>query len=157
TVPTPQTIASLRRDADAHRCLTEALATAYATGHHLDFAGRRSRPYRSLDLPTYPFQRRSYWFPATTDPVPSRRQRVIEAEPAEARTGDWLTGVPPEHRLDCITELIRTEIGDALRMPAAEIDPSVEFIGLGMDSMIAMELRRRLQAALGTEVPASLL
>ena len=41
-------------------------------------------------------------------------------------------------------------------MPVDEIDPDAEFISLGMDSLTAMDLRRRLQAALGTEIPASL-
>ena len=156
TAPTPPTIASLRRDADAGRCFTEALATAYTTGHRLDFAGRRTRPYRSFDLPTYPFQHRSYWFPVGTAQAPSGAARTIESAPATARIGDWLADVPPEQRMDRITELILTELGDALRMPVAEIDPHADFIALGLDSMIAMELRSRLQAALGTAVPASL-
>ncbi len=64
--------------------------------------------------------------------------------------------MPPELRLDRITEVVLTELGDALRMPAAGLDPAAELIALGMDSLIAMELRRRLQAAFGIEVPASL-
>src|SRR5262249_17449074 len=114
TAAAPHAIASLRRDADAQRCFTEALGTAYTTGHQLDFAGRRSRPYRSLDLPTYPFQRRAYWFPTTRTQAPSRQAQVIESTPAEARTGDWLTKVAPDQRLDRITELIRAELADAL-------------------------------------------
>ena len=156
TAPTPHVIASLRLDADAHRCLTEALATAYTTGHRLDFAGRRPRPHRPLDLPTYPFQRRAYWFPTTAVPTPLGRAAAVESAPVEALAGDWLTGVAPELRLDRITELIRAELGNALRVPAADIDPAAEFIALGMDSLIAMELRSRLQAALDTAIPASL-
>jgi acyl transferase domain-containing protein len=64
--------------------LTEALATAYTAGHQLDFAGRRPRPYRSLDLPIYPFQRRAYWFPATTVPAPKGRPTATGSSPAEA-------------------------------------------------------------------------
>jgi amino acid adenylation domain-containing protein len=164
TAPTPQTIASLRRDADAHRCLTEALAGAYASGHRLDFAGRSPRPRRSVDLPTYPFQHRTYWFPAYTAPELNSRARAgtswsgeaAEPRPVEARTGKSLDGVPPEQMLERITELIVAELADALRTPAAEIDPGAEFMSLGMDSLTAMDLRRRLLAALGTEVPASL-
>ena len=44
SAPTPQTIASLRRETDDRRCLTEALAAAYTSGHRLDFVGRCARP-----------------------------------------------------------------------------------------------------------------
>jgi amino acid adenylation domain-containing protein len=172
-VPTPQTIASLRRDIDAHRCLTEALATAYVSGHRLDFAGRYARPNRPVDLPTYPFQHRTYWFPAYTAPELNSRARAgaswtgdseaglarsspaDEAPPVEAET-DWLLEEPPEQRLTRITDVVVAELANALRMSADEIDADAEFISLGMDSLTAMDLRRRLQAALGTELPASL-
>ncbi len=172
---TPHTIASLRRDTDARRCMTEALAAAYASGHRLDFAARRVRPNRLVDLPTYPFQHRTYWFPAYTAPDLNSRARavsswsggapegvarsedaVVDARPVTARTGDWLLGVPPEQRLERVTELIVAELSDALRTPVSELDPGAEFLSLGMDSLTAMDLRRRLQAALGTEVPASM-
>jgi len=156
TEPTPQVITSLRRDADAHRCFTEALAAAYIAGHRLDFVGRRPRPHRSLDLPTYPFQRRAYWFPTAAVPAPSGRAQVDALAPTASRAGDWLTGAPPEQRLDRITDLLRTELGEALRVTADEIDPAAEFMALGMDSLIAMELRRRVQVAFGLAVPASL-
>ncbi len=66
----PHTIASLRRDVDAQRCFSEALAAAYAAGYPLDFAARYHGVHR-LDLPTYPFQRRAYWFPTTAAPLTS--------------------------------------------------------------------------------------
>ena len=167
TAPTPQTIASLRRDTDAHRCLTEALAAAYASGHRLDFAGRSPRPRRSVDLPTYPFQHRTYWFPAYTAPELNSRARAgtsWSGEAAQPRSrvaarrpaSHWCSAYRPSRGWTAITELIVAELADALRIPAAEIDPGAEFMSLGMDSLTAMDLRRRLQAALGTEVPASL-
>src|SRR5215213_4744432 len=69
---------------------------------------------------------------------------------------DWLTGVSAEQGVAGITELIRAELGHALRVSPTEIEPTAEFMSIGMDSMIAVELRSRLQAALGTAVPASL-
>ncbi|ABM11838.1 amino acid adenylation domain [Mycolicibacterium vanbaalenii PYR-1] len=154
TAPVPTAIASLRRDADAHRCFTDALGVAYTTGHRLDFAGHLGRR-RTLDLPTYPFEHRAYWFPTTkVHTLPAGGG--VESPAAESNTGDWLTGMSDEQRIDRIIELTRTELGNALRVAPAEIDPTAEFMTIGMDSMIAMELRGRLQAALGTPVPASL-
>ncbi|WP_264990832.1 type I polyketide synthase, partial [Mycobacterium kiyosense] len=58
----PRAIASLRRNGADHRQITEALATAYTVGHLPDFGALQHRPADKLDLPTYPFQHRSYWF-----------------------------------------------------------------------------------------------
>ncbi|WP_082968961.1 type I polyketide synthase [Mycobacterium sp. E2699] len=57
----PRAIASLRRNTADHRQLTEALADAYVLGHLPDF-GAAAGPARKLDLPTYPFQHRQYWY-----------------------------------------------------------------------------------------------
>ncbi|WP_082973512.1 type I polyketide synthase [Mycobacterium sp. E2327] len=57
----PRAIASLRRGAADHRQIGEALAGAYVMGHLPDFAAVTG-PARKLDLPTYPFQHREYWY-----------------------------------------------------------------------------------------------
>lgn len=57
---TPKTIVSLRKGANAQRQITEALATAYISGHRPDFAATHTTANR-VELPTYPFQRRRFW------------------------------------------------------------------------------------------------
>ncbi|MGV0714051.1 type I polyketide synthase [Mycolicibacterium sp. XJ662] len=57
----PRAIASLRRNVADHRQITEAVANAYVAGHRPDFATLVG-PARKIDLPTYPFQHRQYWF-----------------------------------------------------------------------------------------------
>ncbi len=58
----PRAITSLRRNTADHRQITEAVADAYVLGHLPDFAAFRRPDARKLDLPTYPFERRHYWF-----------------------------------------------------------------------------------------------
>ncbi|CAM5707027.1 type I polyketide synthase [Mycolicibacterium aubagnense] len=58
----PRAIASLRRKGADHRQITEALATTYTAGHLPDFAAVRPGSTHKFDLPTYPFQRKTYWF-----------------------------------------------------------------------------------------------
>ena len=58
---TPRAIPSLRKGSDARRQIAEAVAAAYVAGHRPDFAAQHDRPGRKLELPTYPFQHRSYW------------------------------------------------------------------------------------------------
>lgn len=58
----PRVITSLRRNTADHRQITEAVADAYVLGHLPDYAAFRRPHARKLDLPTYPFERRQYWF-----------------------------------------------------------------------------------------------
>jgi len=58
----PKAIAPLRRSTADHRQLTEALADAYVLGLTPRFAAPGCPSARKLDLPTYPFERRQYWF-----------------------------------------------------------------------------------------------
>ena len=50
---------------------------------------------------------------------------------------------------------MRTEIGHALHMSPEEIGAHATFATLGVDSLLAMELRSRLQAALGAAIPVA--
>lgn len=59
---TPKAIPSLRRNRGDHRQIAEALAGAYVAGHLPDFGALADGSARKLDLPTYPFQHRQYWF-----------------------------------------------------------------------------------------------
>ncbi|EHB55431.1 6-deoxyerythronolide-B synthase., NADPH:quinone reductase [Mycolicibacterium rhodesiae JS60] len=58
----PKAVPSLRRNGADHRQVTEALANVYVAGHLPDFAALIPHPAHKLDLPTYPFQHRQYWF-----------------------------------------------------------------------------------------------
>ncbi|WP_319454754.1 MULTISPECIES: SDR family NAD(P)-dependent oxidoreductase [unclassified Mycobacterium] len=57
----PRAIASARKGVDARHQMTEAVAAAYVAGHRPNFAALARGPRRRLELPTYPFQRRSFW------------------------------------------------------------------------------------------------
>ncbi|MGC2565069.1 MAG: SDR family NAD(P)-dependent oxidoreductase, partial [Mycobacterium sp.] len=72
---TPRAIASLRKNTADHRQITEALADAYALGHLPDFGAVRQGPARKLDLPTYPFQHRQYWYRENRE-LPTQQSHV---------------------------------------------------------------------------------
>ncbi|MDT5020582.1 MAG: hypothetical protein QOI33_1106, partial [Mycobacterium sp.] len=72
---TPRAIASLRKNTADHRQITEALADAYALGHLPDFGAVQHGPARKLDLPTYPFQHRQYWFRENRE-LPTQQSHV---------------------------------------------------------------------------------
>ncbi|MDT5219601.1 MAG: hypothetical protein QOF15_1706, partial [Mycobacterium sp.] len=71
--------ASLRRNTAEHRHITEAVADAYVLGLLPEFAAFRQPHARKLDLPTYPFEHRQYWFRDNRDPASQK-------QPLAART-----------------------------------------------------------------------
>lgn len=69
----PRAIASLRRNVVDHRQIAEAVADAYVQGHVPDFAAFQQTPARKVDLPTYPFEHRQYWFKDDREPAGEER------------------------------------------------------------------------------------
>ncbi|MEV0669429.1 type I polyketide synthase [Mycobacterium sp. NPDC050441] len=71
----PRVIASLRRNTTDQRQITEAVADAYVLGHLPEFSAFRHPHARKLDLPTYPFEHRQYWYRDNRE-EPNQRQHV---------------------------------------------------------------------------------
>lgn len=83
----PRAIASMRRNANDHNQITDALADTYIAGHRPDFAAYQHGRGHRVDLPTYPFERQTYWFEGrkarTTDAVRTETVRLLEEERVE--------------------------------------------------------------------------
>nr|WP_223243041.1 type I polyketide synthase [Streptomyces sp. CBMA123] len=103
---------------------------------------------RPVSLPTYAFQRRAYWLAAqasvSAPPSPGDEPSPVLAP---AGTGGH-DGV--------LRELVLTETAAVLGRTAAELGTAQSFKDLGVDSVKAVELRDRLAAATGAELPATL-
>ncbi len=85
---------SLRRGREDWTTMLEGLAQLYAAGVEVDWRGFEDEfPRRKVTLPTYPFQRRRYWFDESPDsasqtsPAPSRPTQSTAA--AKNRFDDW--------------------------------------------------------------------
>lgn len=91
----PRVIASLRPNTADQRQITEALADAYVSGHLPDFDALRQPNARKVDLPTYPFEHREYWFRDDRQPV-ARHHKNERPAAAPERT----VGQPTEDRYE---------------------------------------------------------
>ena len=60
-------------------------------------------------------------------------------------------------RVPMMESLIRGHLARALRLPAERIDSDTPFISLGLDSLMSLEVRNRLESELGVALPATLI
>jgi acyl transferase domain-containing protein/acyl carrier protein len=74
----------------------------------------------------------------------------------DAGGGDWrerLEGLPPDEASALIATLLREEIGRVLMLPPDRIERDRPLASLGMDSLMAVELRAALEARLDIRLP----
>jgi acyl transferase domain-containing protein len=155
-------LTSLRREDGTDRAVLDALARGYAAGLRVDWPSfHKGHEGRRISLPTYAFARDRYWLPVGR-PAPAEESaapdRVVRAaapdrapfDPGALRTEDATA------RRAVIAELVRERLAAALsyRDPA-DIDLDVDFGELGVDSLVAVEVRKALSAALPVDCPAS--
>jgi polyketide synthase 12 len=84
--------------------------------------------------------------PTNTEPGPSGagavRRDLLAVEPGRRRSAILMT--------HC-----RAEAGRVLKLDPAQIDPTAPLAGMGFDSLMSLELRRRLERSLHLELPAT--
>ena len=107
---------------------------------------------KPVDLPTYPFDHKRYWKPLSVESPAPTAPVVPAAEPVPSPPP--ASHAEPEQAL---VELVRSEVAALLDYPSADdVAPRTTFQDLGFDSIAALDLQTRLQAATGLALPATL-
>ncbi|MCC3779070.1 hypothetical protein K6I33_004529 [Streptomyces sp. UNOB3_S3] len=161
-----------REEGDDAATLARTLAEGFARGADVDwsrlFDGTGAR---RIPLPTYAFQHRRFWLPATgtqtsgpasTDAQDSPARTAVEAPAIEALAVEAPAVEAPADEspaaltADELLALVRTEAATALGHGTLEDVPADSaFDEIGFDSLAAIELTAALSGAVGTEVPTS--
>jgi acyl transferase domain-containing protein len=125
----PGGLGALTAGTSAVESLLSLLGTLYRRGLEIDW--RRLYPHaRIVSLPAYPFERRRHWL----------------SDPASAGAPVEGTGLPA---------YVTGAVADTLGLDIALVTAEANFETLGMTSLDATELRRRLQADLGVPIPSA--
>jgi acyl transferase domain-containing protein len=135
-----------------------ALGGCYLRGVPVDWRavyGGQTR--RRVALPTYPFERQRYWIanaPATTSPAAAavypEQVAALDANRAEsARRREALADALPADRDELLFAFVRDHVRAVLQITAdGGPDRRHRLIDLGLDSLMVVELRNRLEAGL---------
>ncbi|MGW1564581.1 type I polyketide synthase, partial [Streptomyces sp. NPDC002144] len=147
--------------------LLSALGELHAHGVPVDW--QRAVPGRRVELPTYAFQRASYWLSATGSAPAAfvEGEGDAQARPAEdsaaqqvagGSPAELLAGLSRPERERAVADLVRREVAAVLQYTSTEsVDLDITFRELGFDSLTGVELRNRLSAASGLRMPPTLI
>ncbi|WP_051966419.1 type I polyketide synthase [Kitasatospora mediocidica] len=154
-------VPALRTGIAEDRTVPAALAQLYTRGTNVDWSallvgGRR------VELPTYAFQRRSYWLEATTT-VEENVETLDQGLGARQALAARLLPLSETEQLDLLLELILTESEQARTEQSPdeffeeELDQDSPYFEVGFNSLSAVELRNRLVAVTGLQLSPMLL
>ncbi len=149
-----------RKQADVDAIL-EAVAGLYAGGVQVDWAAFYPGQHPRIRLPLYPFQRKRYWFGARPtagalekEKEMARAEMAVEDEaPATPLIPERLREATVEEREELLTAYLRQQVGRVLRMAPDDIPADQPLIYLGMDSIMAVELKNVVERELRVEIP----
>ncbi|MET8681776.1 beta-ketoacyl synthase N-terminal-like domain-containing protein, partial [Streptomyces sp. NPDC004647] len=148
-VPTSDTdlaVALQHRDRPEPQALLTGLAEAWAAGVSVDWAETVGEA-RTVDLPTYAFQRRRYWL----DERPAAGEAEQHLSSATLALRERIRTEPDGFLVRWLADHMAETTG------AAPADPDATFRDLGLDSVLSVQLRNRLVSATGLRMPASIL
>ncbi|MEV4148838.1 type I polyketide synthase [Amycolatopsis sp. NPDC049691] len=92
------------------------------------------------------------------DELPEVRRVVEEPGTPDSSAKHYLSGLGEAARAEALLDLVRAETAAVLGYPGpGSIEPDRAFRDLGVDSLIALEVRNRLVAATGLKLPAVVL
>lgn len=170
---------SLRQNQDDWQILLDSLGKLYLQGADVNWTGfDEGYIRRKVSLPNTPFDRQRYWLeplnrkvdsPVTIAPVPSkfvpqRKNGNNHHKPQPAQipvTGldrSALLSAEPTQRRTVLEDFLQKQTARILGMDAARLDLSQPLDTMGLDSLMAMELKNSLERAFGVNLSvASLL
>ena len=173
--------------ADEWQTLLESLGQFWAAGYDADWAAFETPyPRRKVAAPTYPFQRERHWNEsplaalrrsgwvtgtppgievagsAPDEPAGGAFPESASGQDAEAATPAGPTraeilDAPFEMRRGLLIDAIRMRIANVLALPPGRIAADQQLNHLGLDSIMAIELKSAVETELGVDLPISAL
>ncbi|MFJ8747522.1 type I polyketide synthase [Embleya sp. NPDC127516] len=147
-------LSSARRDRDEVEAVVGSLAQLHVRGGAVDWNALFGARLR-VDLPTYAFRRQRYWLnssPAATS-AQAAPTRLPAGEDHLVPLSDLLATASDDDARALVLEHVVEKVAVVLGHPSAEtVDPDQEFKDVGFDSLLAVELSKRLSASTGLKL-----
>jgi acyl transferase domain-containing protein/surfactin synthase thioesterase subunit len=155
---------SLRRHTEERAVMLASLGALYTHGYPVDWHKLYPEGGETVPLPTYPWQRSRYWVETVPEVTPQSPTRS-EASPQDRSSVTAETGTPPIWGLSRQELLETLECDRPQRLKAfyqallakvmgiQQVEAQATLLGLGLDSLMAVELHRQIEVHLGVAIP----
>ncbi|MDX3696453.1 alpha/beta fold hydrolase [Streptomyces europaeiscabiei] len=160
--PAVEAVPLLRRDHPEQHSTFEALARLHVRGARVDWSAVLDVPAGPhVDLPTYAFQSRRFWPDGTLPAAGSTADGAGEErspDDAAARLHERLAPLTAGAREDALRTLVAQHVATALgHTDTTEVEEAFSLPELGIESVMAAEIRVLLQTATGAQLPSTAL
>ncbi|WP_438004841.1 beta-ketoacyl synthase N-terminal-like domain-containing protein [Sorangium sp. So ce321] len=161
-------VSSLRRGLPARRCLLQSLGALHAHGHAVEWKRLYPAGGRCVSLPTYAWQRTRHWVQRERPEAPDApgAPRASGGAPAPEPAGgaaasplvERLRAATADERRRLLEGWLQTSVAQTLGLDGPErIAPGASLLDLGLDSLMSLELRNRLELSFKVKLPVNLL
>ncbi len=134
---------SLRPGQSDERAILSALGGVYARGINVDWAAfHGGEELRKIDLPAYAFDRQRYWIDLPTIPTREASSPAPALAPAQRASSPLAPA-----------DLVHQHAARIIGLAPAQLDPAQPLNTLGLDSLMATQLKNAIETDLGVSLP----
>ncbi len=163
-------VASLKQGQNDWQMLLNSLGQLYVAGVNIDWRGFDRDYHRQLvSIPNYPFQRQRYWVEGTVqkraniatdasqamdhEPEMKSQARADETTPQPMLTRQAVLDAAPDRQVDLVTSFLKQQLAAVMGLNIQRIDDHQPVNNLGLDSIMAIELKNKIERQLEVEYP----
>ncbi|MFL9458790.1 aminotransferase class III-fold pyridoxal phosphate-dependent enzyme [Tolypothrix bouteillei VB521301_2] len=149
-------LSSLTQEKDNWRLLLFSLSSLYVQGADINWMGfDEGYLRRVLSLPTYPFQRKSYWFenfPLNGNKLNGNQDQSENNKSREKENQFEMTTPSTKIPRDKILFQLRSLVANLLKTAPEEVGISTYFLEMGADSIALMDAIRAIENTYGFKI-----
>lgn len=161
-------LASLYQNKSEYAAMFEALGTLYTFGYKINWDALYPNEGRCVQLPTYPWQRERLWLDwidiKTMSTAPEllieaykQRDENLIANKVSSITRKIILDAEHGQRQQLLQSYLCEQVASVLGLPVSNLNSQLSLNKLGLDSITALEVKYRIEANLGVNIPITIL
>ena len=129
--------------------LLKTIGKLYGEGYPIDWlAFNQNHPFQRISLPTYPFEKKSYWLEPKAMPFNDLNEKTLELNTEQEVQSAPPNATPKMDRKTLILEKITQLFHDMSGIPLDDLHVDATFLELGFDSLFLTQATSKIKKTL---------